>query len=54
MITLKLFVGGSPDDVTGQYRAWWEKQRVRLVSRPQIVPAGRGWSLSVLYENAQT
>jgi hypothetical protein len=49
MLTLKLIVGGSPKDVTGQYRAWSEEQRVSLVCRPQIEPAGTGWKLTVWY-----
>lgn len=49
-LIVKLFVGGSPDDVTGQYRAWWEAQPVVIVDRPKIESAGRGWKLTVFYQ----
>lgn len=52
MMTLmvKLFVGRSPDDVTGQYRSWWEAQPAIIVDRPKIESAGRGWKLTVFYQ----
>lgn len=53
MVTLKLFVGGTRADVTGQYRTWWEQQkRIVLIDRPKIEQAGRGWKVTVLYRQA--
>lgn len=46
---VKLFIGGSPDDVSGQYRTWWEAQPVAILDRPKIEPAGSGWKLVVYY-----
>jgi hypothetical protein len=50
MLTLKLFVGGSPDSVASQYRTWWETRPVVVHGRPQIERAGRGWKLTVFYQ----
>lgn len=48
-LMVKLFVGGSPDDVTGQYRAWWEAQPVVIAGHPKIEQAGRRWKLTTFY-----
>ena len=47
---MKLFAGGSPDEVTRQYRAWWDAQPVVIIGRPKIQPAGCGWKLVVHHQ----
>ena len=47
---MKICVGGSPDDVTRQYRAWRAAQPVAVNDTPEIKPRGRGWILTVYYQ----
>jgi hypothetical protein len=49
-LRVKLFVGGSPDDLIGQYRTWGAAQPVTIVDRPKIESAGRGWTITVFYQ----
>jgi hypothetical protein len=50
MNTLKIFVGGTPDEARNSYKAWWDQQKgLEIVGTPVIEPAGTGWKLSVWY-----
>ena len=49
-LRMKICVGGSPDDVTRQYRAWRAAQPVAVNDTPEIKPRGRGWILTVYYQ----
>jgi hypothetical protein len=48
--TLKIFVGGTPQETREAYKAWWDHQRdVEVVEQPVIEPAGKGFKLTVWY-----
>jgi len=48
--TLKIFVGGTPQEVRNAYKAWWDQQHsMELVQTPAVEEAGTGWKLSVWY-----
>lgn len=50
MNTLKIFPGGTPEEVYAAYKAWWEQQTdIELVARPTCERDGKGWKLSVWF-----
>ena len=47
---IKIFPGGSPEQVRTDYKAWWQQQRgIEVIGTPTIEPAGNGWKLTVQY-----
>jgi len=47
---IKIFPGGSPEQIRADYKAWWEQQRgIEIIGTPIIEPAVKGWKLTVQY-----
>jgi len=45
--TIKLFFGGSPDDVTAQYKEWLAQHPdIEIIEKPTIVQEQAGWKLT--------